>query len=248
MSGHNKWSTIKRKKGALDSKRSKAFSKIIKEITVAIKEGGDPDPVNNPRLRVAILNAKGVNMPKDNITRAISKASEKGGANITECSYEAYASHGVALFIDCATDNEKRTIANIRMYLNKHNGTLGTKGSLSFIFDRKGVFTIPKGTLDPDAFEMEMIDAGAEDISLEEDVYTVTTALEDFGTMQRKLEELGIEAENAELERIPKSTVKVDLESGQKVMKLIDILEDDDDVLNVFHNMEMTEELMDSLE
>lgn len=248
MSGHNKWSTIKRKKGATDTKRSKAFAKIIKEIMVAIKEGGDSDPLNNPRLRVAIINAKGVNMPKENITRAISKASEKGGANITECSYEAYASHGVAVFIECATDNEKRTIANIRMHINKYAGTLGTNGSLRFIFDRKGVFTIPMGTLDQDEFEMSMIEAGAEDIVLEDETFTVTTALEDFGQMQRKLEELGIEAESAELERIPKTTVKLDLESAKKVMKLIDLLEDDDDVLNVFHNMEMTDELMDSLE
>lgn len=248
MSGHNKWSTIKRKKGATDSKRSKAFAKIIKEIMVAIKEGGDSDPLNNPRLRVAIINAKGVNMPKENITRAISKASEKGGANITECSYEAYASHGVAVFIECATDNEKRTIANIRMHINKYAGTLGTNGSLRFIFDRKGVFTIPMGTLDQDEFEMSMIEAGAEDIVLEDETFTVTTALEDFGQMQRKLEELGIEAESAELERIPKTTVKLDLESAKKVMKLIDLLEDDDDVLNVFHNMEMTDELLDSLE
>ena len=248
MSGHNKWSTIKRKKGATDSKRSKAFAKIIKEIMVAIKEGGDSDPLNNPRLRVAIINAKGVNMPKENITRAISKASEKGGANITECNYEAYASHGVAVFIECATDNEKRTIANVRMHINKYAGTLGTNGSLRFIFDRKGVFTIPMGTLDQDEFEMSMIEAGAEDIVLEDEIFTVTTALEDFGQMQRKLEELGIEAESAELERIPKTTVKLDLESAKKVMKLIDLLEDDDDVLNVFHNMEMTDELMDSLE
>ena len=248
MSGHNKWSTIKRKKGATDSKRSKAFAKIIKEIMVAIKEGGDSDPLNNPRLRVAIINAKGVNMPKENITRAISKASEKGGANITECNYEAYASHGVAVFIECATDNEKRTIANVRMHINKYAGTLGTNGSLRFIFDRKGVFTIPMGTLDQDEFEMSMIEAGAEDIVLEDEIFTVTTALENFGQMQRKLEELGIEAESAELERIPKTTVKLDLESAKKVMKLIDLLEDDDDVLNVFHNMEMTDELMDSFE
>ncbi len=248
MSGHNKWSTIKRKKGAIDAKRSKSFAKIIKDITVAIKEGGDADPENNPRLRLAIINAKGVNMPKDNITRAISKAAEKGGANFTECTYEGYASHGVALFIECTTDNEKRTIANVRMYLNKYNGSLGTNGSLSFLFDRKGIFTIPQGTLEQDEFEMEMIEAGAEDITFEDGVFTVTTALEDFGLMQRKLEELHIEAENAELERIPRTTIKVDLEAAKKVMKLIDILEDDDDVQNVFHNMEMTDELMDSME
>jgi YebC/PmpR family DNA-binding regulatory protein len=247
MSGHNKWSTIKRKKGALDAKRSKAFSKIIKEISVAIKEG-DADPESNPRLRLAIANAKGVNMPKDNITRAISKASEKGGASFSETTYEAYGSHGVAIFIECTTDNEKRTIANVRMYLNKYNGSLGTNGSLRFIFDRKGIFTIQQGTLVPDEFEMEMIEAGAEDITFEDGVFTVTTALEDFGSMQKKLEELGIEAENAELERIPKTYVKVELEDAKKVMKLIDLLEDDDDVQNVFHNMEMSDELMDSMD
>jgi YebC/PmpR family DNA-binding regulatory protein len=248
MSGHNKWSTIKRKKGATDAKRSKSFSKIIKEITVAIKEGGDSDPLNNPRLRVAIINAKGVNMPKENITRAISKASEKGGPNISETSFEAYASHGVAVFIECLTDNEKRTIANVRMHINKYGGTLGTNGSLRFIFDRKGVFTIPLGTLDQDEFEMQMIEGGAEDIVLEDETFTVTTALEDFGQMQKKLEELGIEAESAELERIPKTYVKLDLESAKRVMKLIELLEDDDDVLNVFHNMEMTDELLESFE
>jgi YebC/PmpR family DNA-binding regulatory protein len=247
MSGHNKWSTIKRKKGAIDAKRSKSFSKIIKEINVAIKEG-DADPESNPRLRLAIANAKGVNMPKENITRAISKAAEKGGASYTETTYEGYASHGVALFIECTTDNEKRTIANVRMYLNKFGGSLGTNGSLRFIFDRKGIFTIPQGTLAQDEFEMEMIEAGAEDITFEDGVFTVTTALEDFGSMQRKLEELNIEAENAELERIPNTYVKLELEDAKKVMKLIDLLEDDDDVQNIFHNMEMTDELMDSME
>ena len=247
MSGHNKWSTIKRKKGALDAKRSKAFSKIIKEISVAIKEG-DADPESNPRLRLAIANAKGVNMPKDNITRAISKASEKGGASFSETTYEAYGSHGVALFIESTTDNEKRTIANVRMYLIKYNGSLGTNGSLRFIFDRKGIFTIQQGTLVQDEFEMEMIEAGAEDITFEDGVFTVTTALEDFGSMQKKLEELGIETENAELERLPKTYVKVELEDAKKVMKLIDLIEEDDDVQNVFHNMEMSDELMDSMD
>lgn len=247
MSGHNKWSTIKRKKGAIDAKRSKSFSKIIKEINIAIK-GGDANPESNPQLRLAIANAKGVNMPKENITRAISKAAEKGGANFIETTFEGYASHGIALFIECTTDNEKRTIANVRMYLNKFGGSMGTNGSLRFIFDRKGIFTIPQGTLVQDEFEMEMIEAGAEDIVFEDGVFTVTTALEDFGSMLRKLEELGIEAENAELERIPNTYVKLELEEAKKVMKLIDVLEDDDDVQNVFHNMEMTDELMDSMD
>jgi YebC/PmpR family DNA-binding regulatory protein len=246
MSGHNKWSTIKRKKGALDSKRSKVFSKIIKEITVAVKEGG-PDPDGNPRLRLAISNAKGVSMPKENIQRAISKGSDKDSASFIECTFEGYANGGVAIFLEATTDNQQRTIANVRMYFNKFAGNLGTNGSLSFIFDRKGIFTIPQGSLNADDFEMEMIEAGAEDMQLEDDFFTVTTALENFGSMMRKLEELGIEPESAELQRIPKETTKLELETAKKVMRLIEMFEDDDDIQAVYHNLEMTDELMESL-
>lgn len=247
MSGHNKWSTIKRKKGALDAKRSKIFSRIIKEITVAVKEGG-PDPDGNPRLRLAIANAKGASMPKDNISRAINKGSDKDAANYQETSYEGYAPNGIAVFIECTTDNVQRTVSNVRSYFNKFGGNLGTNGSLAFLFDRKGVFTIPKGNINLDDLEMELIDAGAEDIQLEDDMITVTTAMEDFGQMLRKLEELKIEPENAELQRIPKNTVKVDKDTARKVMKLIDHFEDDDDVTNVFHNMELTDEILDDME
>ncbi len=247
MSGHNKWSTIKRKKGATDAKRSKIFSRIIKEITVAVKEGG-PDPDGNPRLRLAIANAKGASMPKDNITRAINKGSDKDSANYQETSYEGYAPNGIAIFIDCTTDNLQRTISNVRSYFNKFGGSLGTNGSLAFLFDRKGVFTIPKGNINMDELEMELIDAGAEDIQLEDDMITVTTAMEDFGPMLKKLEEMKIETENAELQRIPKNTVKVDQETARKVMKLIDHFEDDDDVTNVYHNMELTDEMMEEME
>lgn len=247
MSGHNKWSTIKRKKGATDAKRSKIFSRIIKEITVAVKEGG-PDPDGNPRLRLAIANAKGASMPKDNITRAINKGSDKDAANYQETSYEGYAPNGIAVFIDCTTDNLQRTVSNVRSYFNKFGGNLGTNGSLAFLFDRKGVFTIAKGSINMDDLEMELIDAGAEDIQLEDDLITVTTAMEDFGQMLKKLEEMKIETENAELQRIPKTTVKVDKETARKVMKLIDYFEDDDDVTNVYHNMELTDEIMEDLE
>jgi len=247
MSGHNKWSTIKRKKGATDAKRSKIFSRIIKEITVAVKEGG-PDPDGNPRLRLAIANAKGASMPKDNITRAINKGSDKDAANYQETSYEGYAPNGIAVFIDCTTDNLQRTVSNVRSYFNKFGGNLGTNGSLAFLFDRKGVFTIAKGNINMDDLEMELIDAGAEDIQLEDDLITVTTAMEDFGQMLKKLEEMKIETENAELQRIPKTTVKVDKETARKVMKLIDYFEDDDDVTNVYHNMELTDEIMEDLE
>jgi YebC/PmpR family DNA-binding regulatory protein len=244
MSGHNKWSTIKRKKGALDAKRSKIFSRIIKEITVAVKESGS-DPDGNPRLRLAISNAKGANMPKDNIVRAINKAGDKDAAALVEFVYEGYAPHGVALIVECLTDNTSRTIANVRSYFNKYNGSLGVNGSVSFQFDRKGVFSIPQGVLNLDELELDLIESGAEDIIQEEGYITITTAMEDFGSMMKKLEELKIEPERAELQRIPKTTETLNIENAKKVLKLIDLFEDDDDVQNVFHNMEMTDELMD---
>jgi YebC/PmpR family DNA-binding regulatory protein len=247
MSGHNKWSTIKRKKGALDAKRSKIFSKIIKEITVAVKESG-ADPDGNPRLRLAIANAKGASMPKDNIQRAISKGSDKDAASYIETTYEGYANGGIAIFIEATTDNSQRTISNVRSYFNKYGGNLGTNGSLSFIFDRKGIFTVPQGNLDLDEFEMAVIDAGAEDIQLEEGFFIITTAMEDFGAMMKKLEEMGVETESAKLQRIPKETTKLDLESSKKVMRLIEFFEEDDDIQAVYHNMEITDELMDSLD
>jgi len=246
MSGHSKWSTIKHKKGALDSKRSKIFSKIVKEITVAVKEGG-PDPDGNPRLRLAIANAKGVSMPKDNIQRAISKGADKDSALFTECTFEGYATGGVAIFLEATTDNQQRTISNVRMYFNKNNGTLGTNGSLSFIFDRKGIFTIPQGTLNADEFELEMIEAGAEDIQSDEGYFIVITAMENFGSMMKKLEILNIEPESAKLQRIPNDTTSLDLESAKKVMRLIELFEDDDDIQAVYHNLEITDELMEAL-
>ena len=247
MSGHNKWSTIKRKKGAMDAKRSKIFSKVIKEITVAVKEGG-PDPEGNPRLRVAVANAKGANMPKDTLQRAISKASDKDGSSFTETTYEGYAPHGIAIYIECTTDNIQRTVSNVRSIFNKYSGNLSTNGSLNFLFDRKGIFVVPKGELDDEEFEMELIDAGAEDIVLEEGMFTVTTEMEDFGAMMKKLESMSIEPENAELQRIPKETIKLDNDTAKKIMKIVDLFEDDDDVQNVFHNLELTDELIDEIE
>lgn len=246
MSGHSKWSTIKRKKGALDAKRSKMFSKIIKEITVAVKDGG-PDPDGNPRLRLAIANAKGVSMPKDTMQRAINKGKDKDAAAFLELTYEGYLQHGIAIFVECTTDNQQRTVSNVRAIFNKYNGNLGTNGSLSFLFDRKGVFSIPKGELDQDEFELEMIDGGAEDIELNEDMFTVTTSMEDFGNMMKKLEEMNIEPENAELERIPHETITLETEDAVKIMKVMEIFEDDDDVQNVFHNLEITDEVMEQL-
>ena len=243
MSGHNKWSTIKRKKGAADAKRSKIISKIIKEIQIAVKDGG-PDPEGNPRLRLAITNAKGASMPKDNITRAINKGKEKNAESFTETTYEGYLAHGIAIYIECTTDNLQRTVSNVRSIFNKYGGTLGTNGSLNFLFERKGVFSIPKGELDEEEFELEMIDAGAEDITLEDDFFTITTAMDDFGNMAKKLEELGVEAENAQLERIPNDTIELSKENSMKIMTVVDAFEDDDDVQNVFHNLELTDEML----
>lgn len=244
MSGHNKWSTIKRKKGALDAKKSKIFSKIIKDITFAVKEGG-PDPDHNSRLRLAIANAKGSSMPKDTLQRAINKGTDKDSASLIECTYEGKGPHGIAIFVECTTDNNQRTISNIRTYFNKHGGELGKNGSLSFLFDRKGIFVVPKGEIDRDEFEMAVIDAGAEDIVLEDDEFTITTAMEDFGNMMKKLEQLNIEPESAMLQRVPKTYETLPLEPAKKVLKLIDIIEEDEDVQNVFHNLNVTDEMME---
>ena len=244
MSGHNKWSTIKRKKGALDSKRSKIFSRILKEIAVAVRDNG-PDPEGNAKLRLAISNAKGCYMPKDTLLRAINKAGDKDAATLNETTYEGYANGGVAIFVEALTDNGQRTLSNVRSYFTKYGGTLGTNGSLAFIFDRKGIFTIPKAELNEDEFMMEIIDAGAEDVELEDDIFTVTTAFEDFGQMMKKLEEMGVIVENAELQRIPTTFVKINADAAKKVFKLIDLIEEDDDVQSVYHNIEMTDEIME---
>lgn len=246
MSGHSKWSTIKRKKGAADAKRSKEFSRIVKEISIAVKESG-ADPEANPRLRLAINNAKGVNMPKDNIERAINKA-DKDGEDLHEVTFEGYLPNGIAVFIECLTDNNNRTVSNIRAIFNKRGGNLGTNGSLSFLFERKGVITVPRGKLDPEEFQLEIIDAGVEDFQVEGDTFVITTALEDFGNVQKAVESLGIQAENAELQRIANDTKILSKEDALKIMKIIEEFEDDDDVQNVFHNLEITDELMEAME
>lgn len=242
MSGHSKWSTIKRKKGAEDAKRSKIFSRIVKEIHVAVKEGG-PDPDPNPRLRLAIQNAKGANMPKDNIQRAINKAGSDA-ENYEEVTFEGYAPYGIAVYVECLTDNNNRTVGSIRSIFTRSGGSLGTNGSLNFLFERKGVFAIPQKDLDPEEFELEIIDAGAEEIENEDGIFIITTQLDDFGTVQEKLEEMNIEVENAELQRIPNSTKRLDTELAIKVVKVIEEFEDDEDVQNVYHNLEITDEII----
>jgi YebC/PmpR family DNA-binding regulatory protein len=250
MAGHNKWSKIKRQKGVTDAKRSKLFTRLIKEITVAVKESG-PDPDSNPRLRLAIQASKAANMPKDNMERAVSKG-EGNESNYMEVSYEGYATNGVAVFVECLTDNLNRSWQNVRSIFNKNDGSLGTNGSLEFIFDRKGVFEIRKNEtliLDEEAFMLAMIDAGAEEVEFDEELITIYCAMEDFGTMQKKVEELEMILENAELQRIPKTTVKVDHpEAFRKILKFIDTLEDDDDVQKVYHNLELNEEALAEIE
>jgi YebC/PmpR family DNA-binding regulatory protein len=245
MSGHSKWSTIKRKKGAIDAKRGKIFTKLIKEISIAAREGGG-DPDANPRLRLAITNAKGNNMPKDNIERAIKKATGADATSYQETTYEGYASNGVAVFVECLTDNTNRTVSSVRAAFSKFGGNLGTNGSLEFIFNRKGVFNIPvSDSIDEEEFTLEMIDVGAEDVESEDGYLNVTCEMGDFGTVQKKLESMNIEPESAELQRIPNTLVALDDDAFQKVMKLIEVLEDNDDVQKVFHNIDITEAQMD---
>lgn len=247
MSGHSKWSTIKRKKGALDAKRGKIFTKIIKEIMISVRESG-PDPEGNARLRLAIQNAKGANMPKDNIERAVKKAMGSEAASYEEMTFEGYASNGIAVFVECLTDNHNRTLANVRYVFNKYNGALGNNGSLGFLFERKGIFTLNSEGIDLDTIELELIDAGAEDIDVDGETITVSCAKDDFGNVNRKLLSLGIEPEEAGLKRIPNETKELDVDSARKVLKVVEALEDDDDVQAVYHNLAMTDELAELLD
>jgi YebC/PmpR family DNA-binding regulatory protein len=219
---------------------SKTFTKLGKEISVAVKQGG-PDPELNPRLRVIIQNAKAANMPKDNVENAIKKASAKDAATLEESNYEGYGPHGVAVWVETATDNPTRTVANVRSYFNKVNGQLGTSGSLEFIFDRKGVFTIPAAGIERDDLEMTLIENDAEDIQELDDDIIAYTSFQDFITMQRALETAGIAVTSAELRRIPNNLVTLTDEQAEDIIKLIYKLEEDDDVQNVFHNMNESE-------
>lgn len=247
MAGHSKWANIKHRKGAQDKKRSKIFTKVIKEITVAIKENnGNGDPETNPTLRNAIANARGVNMPKENIDRAIKKATGADADSYEQMTFEGYGSHGIAIFVECMTNNTNRTVANVRSIFNKNGGSLGTNGSLEFIFERKGVFTIEKSTLswDMEDLQLELIEAGATDFEDEEDIFVIYSGFTEFGSMNNKLEELKIEVQNAELQRIPLSTTELEVEQAKDILKIIDAFEDDDDVQNVFHNLELTDDLL----
>jgi len=229
-------------------KMAKTFSKIGKDIALAVKAGG-PDAEANPALRRCIQNAKGANMPKDNVERAIKKASGADAENYEEINYEGYGQGGVAFFVECTTNNTTRTVANVRAIFNKFDGNLGKNGELAFVFDRKGIFSIDLAQIkmDWDDFEMEMIDGGAEDVEKDEEEVMITTAFEDFGSLSHKLDELKIEVKSAELQRIPNNIKEVTAEQFKANMKMLDRFEEDDDVQNVYHNMEITDELLNSL-
>ncbi|WP_207535529.1 YebC/PmpR family DNA-binding transcriptional regulator [Desertivirga arenae] len=223
------------------AKMAVQFTRLGKEIAMAVKAGG-PNPDGNSRLKTAIQNAKAVNMPKDRVEAAIKRASSKDSSDYEEIVYEGYAPHGVAVLIETATDNTNRTVANVRSYFNKVGGALGKTGSLDFIFQRKAVFRFLPGELDLEELELELIDAGLEDLFVEDDeegndIAVIHTSFEDFGKMQKTLEEKGIEVKSAKLERITLSTAEVNEEQAADVLKLIDKLEEDDDVQAVYHNM-----------
>lgn len=214
---------------------SRAFTRLGKEIAIAVKLGG-PDPDANPRLRTAMHMAKVANMPKDNVENAIKRASSKDAADLADVNYEGYAPHGVAVWVEAATDNPTRTVANIRSYFNKIGGSLGTSGSLEFIFIRKGVFNLPLNDV-PEQLELTLIENGAEDIVVSDGEVSVFTSFADFSGMQKALEAAAIAVTSAELRRIPNTTVALNDEQADDVIKLIERIEEDDDVQNVFHNM-----------
>ena len=219
------------------SAMAKAFTRIGKDIVMAVKEGG-PNPEANSRLRAVIQNAKSANMPKENVERAIKKATDKDTANYKEVLFEGYAPHGIALLIETATDNNNRTVANIRSYFNKCNGTMGTQGSVEFMFDHTCNFRIPKGNIDIEEMELEFIDFGADEIFADEDDILIYASFESFGAIQKELENRHIEILSSGFERIPQITKEL---SGQDILdveKLLDKIEEDDDVMNVYHTMQ----------
>lgn len=219
------------------SAMSKAFTRIGKDIVMAVKEGG-PDPENNSRLRAVIQNAKAVNMPKDNIERAIKRASDKSQGDYKEVLFEGYGPHGIAILVETATDNNTRTVANVRSYFNKCNGNLGTSGSVVFMFDHTCNFRIDGDGLDPEEIELEFIDFGAEEVFVDDDGLLIYAPFESFGAIQAELEQRNIEILSSGFERIPQTTKQLNAEQVQDVEKLLEKLEEDDDVQNVYHSMQ----------
>lgn len=248
MAGHNKWSKIKRKKGVADAKRGALFTKLIREITVAAREGGG-SPEFNARLRLAVDTAKGASMPADNIDRAIKKGTgELEGASYEEVTYEGYGPGGVALFIECLTDNTNRTVADVRHALMKLDGSLGTDGSVAWQFDRKGQVIVNAVRYTEDAVFEAAIEAGAEDVIGDEDEFVVTSEVSDFSAVQDSLTAAGIESTSAELTRIAKNEIAVAGRDAEKLLKLLDMLEELDDVQKVHSNADIDEAVLAGVE
>ncbi len=242
MSGHSKWATTKRKKAAIDAKRGKLFTKLIKEITIAAREGGG-DIDGNPRLRLAVDNAKSANMPQDNIERAIKKATgELQGVIYHELTYEGYGPAGIAVMVEVATDNKNRTVAEVRHLFSKSGGSMGESGSVAWMFDRKGIISLPaQGKTEDEIMEIAL-EAGADDLQTEEEFFEVQTSLENFEPVRKALAGKELQIENASLQWIAQNNITVKGEDAEKVMKLIDGLEDIDDVQNVYSNADFDED------
>lgn len=238
MSGHSKWHNIQKTKGAADAKRSQMFTKIAREMIVAVKAGGSGDPANNSRLATVVAKAKAANMPNDNIKRTIEKALGSGNSDSFEnVVYEGYGPSGVAVIVEALTDNRNRTAPEVRHHLDKYGKGLGATGCVSWSFDRKGVIAIEREDLDEDTVMMDALDAGAEDMKADDEVFEITTAPDDFGSVLEALENKGYEFISAQVEMVPQTYVKLtDPEDIKNMEKLIDILEENDDVQNVWHN------------
>ena len=244
MSGHSKWHNIQAKKGKADAQRGAVFTKIGREIAIAVREGG-ANPESNGKLRDIIAKAKANNMPNDNIQRSIKKASgELSNVVYEEITYEGYAPGGVAVIVDCISDNRNRTASDVRHCFAKYGGNLGTTGSVGFMFDERGVLVVEKTPgSDEDEMMMTALGAGAEDVNVEEDVYEILTAPNDFSAVREKLEQQGLTFLSAEVQKIPQNTVAVtDPDTILKIQKMLDLLEENDDVQNVFHNADLPEE------
>lgn len=248
MSGHSKWSSIKHKKGAADAKRGKIFTKLIREITTAARIGG-ADPEANSRLRVAIAQAKAENMPKDNIEKAVKKGTSfgEGGENYEEHTYEGYGPGGVAILIQALTDNNKRTTADIRHILSRLNGNLAEPGSVSWIFSKKGYITFDKKASDEDKIMEQALDAGAEDITSDENEIEVITDLQSFEKVKKSFDNAGLKYMVAEISMIPQTSVKLEGKNAETMLKLMDTLEDSDDVQNVYANFDISAQELERL-
>ena len=244
MSGHSKWSTIKRKKGAVDAKRGKIFSKLAKEIAVAARLGGE-DPDGNPRLRTVLLAARAANMPKDNVDKAIKKgAGTTEGVQYEEARYEAYGPGGVAIVIEVLTDNKNRTVADVRHAVTKYGGSLAENGAVTWNFESKGYVVIAKDACSEDEIFEKAIEAGAEDVSTDGDMYEIFTEPTDLHAVVEALEGMGLSVQEAKLTMIPKTTMKIEGTQARTMLKLMDKLEDCDDVQNVYSNFDLSEEAM----